>query len=495
MKNYNFNLRVLFVVLGASFVSCNDVLDEVPDNRASINTEEDITRLLTAAYPEAAYVSFVQPMSDIATDKGPDARNQRLNEEMYFWRDLNDIDSDTPTNYWNSAYEAISQANQALQSIDELGGGDKFNAQRGEALVSRAYAHFMLVSIFAKAYNPETAASTLGVPYVTEPETVLLPKYTRASIEEVYTNIEKDLTEGLPLILDNYDVPSYHFNKKAANAFAARFYLNKGEWQKVIDHSTVALGSGGASALRIINTQAYQNLTYSELSNGYISSSEPSNLLLVAGSSTYARDFATLRYHLGASVSNSLFPGDNGTGSPWAYSLFGGELFANVPKFVEYFRVTNQAAGIGFPFATFVLFNADEALLNRAEAYAMLGQYESALADINLSFSVKTEDYAPRNVLSDAELRNEFAVNDNSLYTPFYTISEEALPYINAVLDMKKTIFFDEGLRWFDIKRHNIVVVHNDFFGNTFTLPKDDLRRALQIPSDAQSFGIEPNPR
>ena len=35
----------------------------------------------------------------------------------------------------------------------------QLTAHRGEALVARAYAHFMLVTFFAKAYDPATAAS------------------------------------------------------------------------------------------------------------------------------------------------------------------------------------------------------------------------------------------------------------------------------------------------------------------------------------------------
>ena len=48
------------------------------------------------------------------------------------------------------------------------------------------------------------------------------PKYTRGTLAEVYSKIDADLIEGLPLITDEfYSVPKYHFNQKAAYAFAA----------------------------------------------------------------------------------------------------------------------------------------------------------------------------------------------------------------------------------------------------------------------------------
>ena len=49
-------------------------------------------------------------------------------------------------------------------------------------------------------------------------------KRQRGTVAEVYQNIAADLEEGLPLIDDNiYSRVKYHFNKKAAYAFAARF--------------------------------------------------------------------------------------------------------------------------------------------------------------------------------------------------------------------------------------------------------------------------------
>ena len=58
------------------------------------------------------------------------------------------------------------------------------------------------------------------------------PKY-RKSVAEVYDLIERDILEGIDLIDDSkYHVPAYHFNRNAANAFAARFYLFKRDYEK-----------------------------------------------------------------------------------------------------------------------------------------------------------------------------------------------------------------------------------------------------------------------
>ena len=73
------------------FCSCNDVLDETPDNRTQIDTLDKVSELLVAAYPAAIYASFLEPMSDNARDRtAAGSINNRINEEMWNWRDIND---------------------------------------------------------------------------------------------------------------------------------------------------------------------------------------------------------------------------------------------------------------------------------------------------------------------------------------------------------------------------------------------------------------------
>ncbi|WP_406629940.1 RagB/SusD family nutrient uptake outer membrane protein, partial [Ornithobacterium rhinotracheale] len=45
------------------------------------------------------------------------------------------------------------------------------SAQKGEALIARAYSHFILVNLFGKHYNTQTSDTDLGVVYMERPET------------------------------------------------------------------------------------------------------------------------------------------------------------------------------------------------------------------------------------------------------------------------------------------------------------------------------------
>ena len=59
-----------------------------------------------------------------------------------------------------------------------------------------------------------------------------LAKYDRETVAKTYEKIEKDLIESIDKLGSDaiYTVPRYHFTRAAANAYASRFYLYKGNW-------------------------------------------------------------------------------------------------------------------------------------------------------------------------------------------------------------------------------------------------------------------------
>jgi starch-binding outer membrane protein, SusD/RagB family len=50
-------------------------------------------------------------------------------------------------------------------------------------------------------------------------------------------------------------------------------------------------------------------------------------------------------------------------------------------------------------------------------------------------------------------------------------------------------------MRWFDLKRYQLPVVHTTRTGETLTLAANDKRRLFQIPASALSAGVAQNPR
>src|SRR6187402_1621459 len=127
-------------------VSCGKQLDKLPDNRTIFTNVDQVTQLLVSAYPHANYIPFMDPMGDNAEDKGTapasaDPESYQINAQSYKFQDVTSVRYDSPIAYWDSCYKAIATANLALSYCN---GPDSANfaAQKGEALVCRAYAHF-----------------------------------------------------------------------------------------------------------------------------------------------------------------------------------------------------------------------------------------------------------------------------------------------------------------------------------------------------------------
>jgi hypothetical protein len=492
MKNIKLTL-LLLILVGVS--SCDDFLSEKPDNRTEINTPDKISEVLVYAYPEMSYFDIAETMSDNVFDSGM-AETLQKNEQNYNWEiqtETNNID--TQAYYWDACYKAIAHANTALQAIEELGSPSSLNPQKGEALLARAYSHFMLVSLWSKRYNPATASSDLGIPYITKPETELITQYTRNTVQEVFDFIEKDIEVGLPMVTNAYKEPKFHFNKDAAKAFASRFYTVKGDWNRVITLSD-DLGSKPVGKLR--DFASYDLLTPENQQISYANSTGQSNLLVVSANSIVGRSAYQSRFYLsGDRYQEYLGPGSSPFGKPWLYNFYSynSSITVFMPKFYEYFKYTNVTAGIGEPYVAEVLLSYDEFFLNRIEAHVMNGQISLANDELEYFLSTRTAGYNPiTDKLTEAKIVAKYPVIADE-YTPFYTMTPVQTSYIKAIAETRRRDFIHEGMRWFDVKRFNIVVNHEIDNEPTNILVKDDNRRALQIPQHASSTGIELNPR
>lgn len=491
MKNIKITLSLLILIC---ITSCDDFLSEVPDNRTKIDTPEKISELLVTAYPNKAYVLLAETMSDNVFDSDIPTTDL-ANEQSYNWEMQTQIGIDSEAEYWSAAYTAIAVSNQALQAIEELGSPASLNPQKGEALIARAYSHFMLVSLWSNRYNPATAATDLGIPYVTKPEGALLVQYKRNTVKEVFDLIESDINEGMKYVTNNYKEPKYHFNIDAAKAFASRFYLIKGDWDKVLEYSK---GLGSSPALR--NYADFNAFALAQKPLEYSKVEQPTNLLVSYPNSIAGRGY-TNRFYLAANREDEILGSDTFLfGKPW--EIYTSSFYKNnviVPKFYEYFKYTNVTAGIGEPYTGIVLFSNEEFFLNRIEALVMKNQIAEANAALDTYYSTRIFEYdASTDKITEAVITNKYPVVADE-FTPFYTLTPLQTSYIKAITEARRREFIHEGLRWFDIKRFNLVVEHKTISLGTVTrnniLEKNDKRRALQIPQRASDNGIEKNPR
>ena len=535
-------LVAAFLMLQVSLVVSCTALDEAPDNRTEIDSPEKVGKFLTSAYPLSVPAVICELSGDNLVDNNvcvPATHNDafaKFHEQAYEWDDINNYstgEDDTPYTVWESYYQGIAVANHAIEAMLEMSKDPAHDRELahswGEAHLLRAYLHFVLVNVFAETYKDETqSANDVGIPYVCEVEKTVTVDYSdpkfRKSVAEVYRLIEQDIQEGVDLINDSkYAVPAYHFNRNAANAFAARFYLYKRDYEKCVKYATAALGSNPASSLRKWATMSAN--TINTLLNDFNDETAPCNYLLQTTYSLFDRMLSACRYAINKgsaaeNVDNTYDILYEGGGPNWdgrlkafdgkiyrwgAGSEYGSWLF----RVYEYFEYTDKIAGIGFVHIIYQPFTAEETLLCRAEAEVYLGQTDKAIADLGFWTSSHMVDKA----LTQEDINRWYKGGaEKNIYvsdlhpteiSPEFTydgLSDDAKRVIDCVLHFRRIETMFEGLRWFDIKRYGITVhhayrdpneddIHHDY------LQWNDPRRVLQIPQNVIDAGYPFNNR
>ncbi len=508
---------LLLGVVFSGLVSCNDFLDEIPDKRTEIKSQDDVKNLLVSAYPNASFYYLCEMASDNTDEtEGGSWEFDVLQREAFSWGKITEAGMDSPHHIWEECYTAISAANVAIEFIENSSQPESMNAQLGEALICRAYSHFILVNLFSKQYG-STSDNDLGIPYITQPETVVNPSRERGTVAKVYENILDDLTKGLPLIDNNsYVIPKYHFNKDAAYAFAARVYLYLGEMDEVIKYADKVLGTGTPSKLRDWAYSGSLGVNYDFQTNEYINVDNPATLLNVSSSSFWGVIGGP--YALGRRYSHNERISSSETvetQTPWGNMgnpdfVYQGTLTnADLNKVVVrkvgyYYKALDPIAGTGFAYIINVPFTTDELLLCRAEAYIRTKKYDKAVDDLNafmmnytIGTAVTVDDIT--NFYETLSFYTPTAPTPKKKINPDFVIeSGDQENMTQCLLHLRRILTIHEGLRWFDIKRYGIEIYRrkvSDEITETDFLPADDLRRVFQIPADVISGGLEPNPR
>lgn len=554
------NITYLIAATGlVALSSCNGFLDQVPDNRVDLVTDEQLRMTLVTSYPVFNYALMTELSSDNVEDNNaPDENGLRYNlmsydltdDEVFAWDQVTATSgNDTPSNVWQGHYLAIAGANAVLEKLElkekEQGGelNETQKAIKGEALMIRSYCHFILASIFCEAYRgPELSKAQLGIPYIKKPETEVAPNYERGTLTETYENIQADIEEGLPLVSNGlYEVPKYHFNTSAAHAFAARFYLFARNYKKALEHADAAFGGADVDPSQLLTdywlkTDGFYYLSdHGRYNQGM---DKPHNFLLISTTSSFLRhlnggrrygvirDALSSTFHgSGPTWSRYRFVNTNGTGG--SYSLnpcYSGCLYINGKaeyglfcgaSLSEQFELTDKINSTGFAHITRAEFTAEETLLVRAEAKLFLGDKTGAIADLkkwddnrNNNFWLST--HASQNEyeqLSEANIRSFYTSEDakkvglvkpihiDEVYPCEYSVSDDIEPILQCVQHFRRLETMHMGMRWFDIKRFGLEFTRKIGKNRVETLTMMDPRKANQIPNEVTAAGLQPNKR
>lgn len=517
----------------AILASCSDQLDTLPDNRTTLDTPKKIAGLLVTAYPDRTPTLFNEWMSDNTDYMGAqNSQGNRGGDQYFFWQEQTEGGNDSPEMVWMLYYEGVYKANEALAAIDDQGGpkNDILRNSKGEALLLRAYNHFVLANEFCRPYNGKTSTKDAGLYYATgiADFSAAAEQSNRGTVADVYEKIAADIEAGIPLLNDTYEVPKYHFNKQAAYAFATRFYLYYEKWEKAKEYADKLLGSNPTASLRDYRALQAMPLSKSDQAvksaEAYCSASADCNLLVQTSVSNAGMALGpwliSKRYTLTNYLSETeLFNSNNiwGTSSNLIWKPFtvnsGENNFALLMKLPREFEIRNTTTGSGYLRTLNVDFTMDEALLNRAEAEIMLGQNDAACADMTIWMknffntnvtltptSVQTYFKTVPYAYADAA---KMVPSFKKHISPRFTIDAEGSvqeSLLQCLLNFRRIETVHQGMRWMDIRRYNIEIprrligANGKPSKNLDWLEKDDPRQVVQIPQSIREAGVAGNP-
>lgn len=249
---YSMVLGSLMFVLPA----CNKFTNITPKGVNLLNTVSQLELLLNYSYGTQAFFKFDE-CGVIVNDNYPytvnvpttiAAPSKNLSYVYLTYDETVDRVTLTASDVrYAGMYNIIANiANVILAKADGATGDLTKAAQiKAEAYVQRAYFHYLLVNLFAKAYNPATAATDGGIPYVTDINiNVTKPK---VSVAVVYQNILADLSAAFALnSLPNVPVNNMRVGNGFAYAVKARVLLSMHDYTNALVAANASLAINSA---------------------------------------------------------------------------------------------------------------------------------------------------------------------------------------------------------------------------------------------------------
>lgn len=234
-------MKTIYSILNAAMLmtlaACNDFLDTTPKGQVIPTTMVDFKGILIDVTPASTAYPLANICSDDVLYLNPTANN--VNTNAYLWLD-NFYKESESDNAWNDTYEAVYNMNVVIDNIMEATEGttEEKQALTTEAKVQRAYMFWYLQSLYAKAYDPATAATVLSIPLPLKPDLeALLP---RSTVEEVTNQILADL-DGAENLLPDVASNDYRPTKAAVHGLRARVYFYMARYDEAAAEAEKAL--------------------------------------------------------------------------------------------------------------------------------------------------------------------------------------------------------------------------------------------------------------
>lgn len=157
-----------------------------------------------------------------------------------------------------AAYRVIYNANNILNALNVVRASDRPRVE-GEAKFQRALAYFELVKFYGeKPYAAGNTNNLKGVPLITEvgpaaPQSVEY-RLPRASVEAIYAQVIKDLTDAETLLSGSRTATSVYANKAAAQLALSRVYLQQEKYAEAREAANRCITTATSGGFSLVST-------------------------------------------------------------------------------------------------------------------------------------------------------------------------------------------------------------------------------------------------
>ncbi|NNF81664.1 MAG: RagB/SusD family nutrient uptake outer membrane protein [Flavobacteriaceae bacterium] len=222
-------------------IGCGEKLDLVPEDQLTqdiaFSTKELAMGVLTGAYGNAqvstALNGLPQLMGDFQSDNIDFVGSfPSLNEIKFYTTLSNNAEVGL---VWDSAYEIIGTVNLVIANFPLVDDSDFTQEERDNGIAQakflRALMHFQLANWWSQPLQV-SGGNDPAVPLVLDPFEGIPTFPARASMNEVYAQVEQDLLEAIPFLSD---VDRSRATQGAAQGLLARLYLYQERWTEAAD--------------------------------------------------------------------------------------------------------------------------------------------------------------------------------------------------------------------------------------------------------------------
>lgn len=431
MKKYNLYILMLIGVLS----SCSDFLEESSQDLMIPKSVKDYKELFFGEVMKTNSREIPHPYLEYMTDDVQDLcyygiRPTPISNDFresvwayYSWQQNPEVgisNEFTADVAWVSYYHKILMTNIILDNLPTMNGSETERLDlAGEAYFMRAFSYFMLANLYGQPYNPATADKDLCVP-INDEISLSDRMMKRATNAVVYAKIEEDMRRSIRSFKSaGVEKTIFRPNLPSAYLFASRIALFQQKYDETILYCDSVLT---ATPHTLYKLKENDEQNFLSLAN--------KEILLSYGVTTFETQMrGDFRYVGQLVVSDDLirqYSDDDIRLTGFFKHTVGSQTKPTTKQYSLYTPIKWSSVS---PTVYSYAFRLSEAYLNRAEAYAELGNADKALANLN-------------------ELR------ENRMKAGTAPLTVDAEGIVATVRKERRRELAFEGFRWFDLRRY-----------------------------------------